>query len=176
MGGKLPLAKLFDNIVTAVRSLIMRVLISAAYAFFAVSSEATTGELVGPGRFCGYAPIIDLVAGEKVTTLSGGIHAGSFRWEGEFGSLIVYGIGWASPPRGTVVRPLAGKRPARFAQHRVEDNYEIAIWNGAHGAAYFRSKTPFTALQLRAIDRVTLFEEGQTPQSCKLRTLFAWPS
>ena len=66
-----------------------------------VSSKANAGELVGPGRFCGYSPIIDLQAGEKVVTLQGGIHGGSFLWEGPFGKLEVHGIGWASPPSWT---------------------------------------------------------------------------
>lgn len=149
------------------------ILVSAVAATL-LSSQARASELIGPGRFCGYAPIIDLVAGEKVTTLEGGIHGGSFRWQGEFGSLEVHGIGWASRPKGSIVRGGSGNRPARFAERRVEDGYEIAIWNGAHGAAYFRSKKPLTNSQQRAIDRVVLFEEGQTPSGCDLRTIFSW--
>src|ERR1700761_8939023 len=64
---------------------------------------ADANDLVGPGRFCGYAPIIDLLPGEKVTTLQGGIHGGSFRWEGAFGSFEVMGIGWASQPEGQML-------------------------------------------------------------------------
>lgn len=136
-------------------------------------ASARAGEIEGPGRFCGYSPIIDLRPGEKVTTLEGGIHGGRFRWDGPFGSLDVYGIGWASRPKGRMIRA-PGTRPARFARRRIEAGHEIAIWNGAHGAAYFRSAAPFTASQLRAIDRVDLFEEGQTPSGCKLRTMFSW--
>jgi len=131
-------------------------------------------ELVGPARFCGYAPIIDLLPGEKVTTLEGGIHGGSFLWEGAFGSLKVHGIGWASPAKGRMLNPPTADRPARFAQRRVNQGYEVAIWNGAHGAAYFISPTRFSAPQLAAIDRVRLFEEGQDPTGCKLRTIFVW--
>jgi len=142
-------------------------------ALFCATSVAAS-ELRGPARFCGYAPIVDLLAGEKVTTLEGGIHAGTFRWEGPFGAIEVYGIGWAAPPEGRVLRAQSGTTPARFAQRRVEGRYEIAIWNGAHGAAYFSSPRPFTARQVDAIDRVRLFEEGQDPPGCKLRTIFVW--
>lgn len=138
----------------------------------AIPAEAS--ELRGPGRFCGYAPIIDLLADEKVTTLEGGIHAGSFRWEGAFGSMEVHGIGWAARPKGRILRVQTDSTPARFAQRRIEGRYTIAIWNGAHGAAYFTSPKPLTARQLTAIDRVRLFEEGQDPPDCKLRTIFVW--
>jgi len=147
--------------------------ISLGFAVFcAIPAEAS--DLRGPARFCGYAPIIDLLAGETVSTLEGGIHGGSFRWEGAFGPMEVRGIGWASRPPGRILRAQTDTRPARFAQRRVEGRYEVAIWNGAHGAAYFMSPTPFTARQLAAIDRVTLFEEGQDPPDCKLRTIFVW--
>ena len=152
----------------------MKIVFPALVAAFLFACEAKAGELAGPGRFCGYAPIIDLVAGERVTTLQGGIHGGSFRWEGDFGSLEVHGIGWASRPHGSIVKAAAGAKPARFAPRRVKEGYEIAIWNGAHGAAYFKSRNPFTAPQLRAIDRVLLFEEGQAPSGCDLRTIFSW--
>lgn len=138
------------------------------------AAPADASELVGPGRFCGYAPIIDLLPGEKVTTLEGGIHGGSFRWEGAFGSFEVMGIGWAAPAKGRMLNPPTADRPARFGQRRVKGGYEVAIWNGAHGAAYFTSPRPFTAAQLAAVDRVRLFEEGQEPSGCKLRTIFVW--
>lgn len=132
------------------------------------------GELAGPARFCGYAPIIDLLPGEKVTTLEGGIHSGSFRWEGAFGSFEVDGIGLAARPKGRMLNPPTADRPARFAQRPTKKGYQVAIWNGANGAAYFTSPTPFRAPQLAAIDRVRLFEEGQEPNGCKLRTIFVW--
>jgi hypothetical protein len=56
----------------------------------------------------------------------------------------------------------------------MKDGYSIAIWNGAQGAAYFESPRPITREQLHAIDRVVLFQEGQTPSGCKLRTVFSW--
>ncbi|MGH7027739.1 hypothetical protein [Brevundimonas sp.] len=136
--------------------------------------SSTVHELEGPARFCGYSPIIDLLPGEKVTTLEGGIHAGSFRWEGAFGSLNVAGIGWASRPPGRIVVAQSGARPARFAQRRVDDRYVVAVWNGANGAAYFSSPSPLTPQQISAIGRVTLFEEGQVPLGCDLRTAFSW--
>ncbi|WP_332803198.1 hypothetical protein [Sphingomonas sp. RT2P30] len=138
------------------------------------AAPAKASELVGPARFCGYAPIIDLLPGEKVTTLDGGIHGGSFRWEGAFGSFEVLGIGWAAPAKGRMLNPPAADRPAMFAQRRVKHGYQVAIWNGAHGTAYFTSPTPFDAPQLAAIRRVRLFEEGQEPSGCKLRTIFVW--
>lgn len=135
---------------------------------------ATAREIVGPARFCGYAPIIDLLPGEKVTTLEGGIHGGSFRWEGAFGSFEVQGIGWASPVKGRMLNPPTADRPAIFKQRRTKTGYEVAIWNGAHGAAYFTSSIPFGAPQLAAIERVRLFEEGEEPTGCTLRTIFVW--
>jgi len=131
-------------------------------------------ELAGPARFCGYAPIIDLLAGEKITTSEGGIHGGSFRWEGPFGSLEVKGIGWASPAKGKMLNPPTADKPARFSQRRVKEGYQVAIWDGAHGTAYFTSPTPFGAPQIAAIERVRLFEEGQEPTGCNLRTVFVW--
>jgi len=139
-----------------------------------VLTLANAAEIVGPGRFCGYSPIIDLIDGEKVTTLEGGIHGGSFRWEGAFGSLDVYGIGWAGRPKGRIVKARSSNNPARFSQKRTKGSYQIAIWNGTNGAAYFTSPEPFTQLQLDAIDRVELFEEGQSPSNFKLRTVFSW--
>ncbi|WP_354289048.1 hypothetical protein [Sphingomonas sp. UYEF23] len=135
---------------------------------------ALATELEGPARFCGYAPIIDLLPGEKVTTLEGGIHSGSFRWEGPFGSFEVQGIGWASPAKGRMLTPPTADKPAIFAQQRVKNGYEVAIWNGAHATAYFVSQSRMRASQMAAIKRVRLFEEGQEPSACKLRTIFVW--
>lgn len=148
---------------------------SMALVFVMLEAEPIkAGELVGPARFCGYAPIIDLLPGEKVTTLEGGIHGGRFRWKGAFGSFEVQGIGWASPVKGRMLNPPTADRPARFAQRRVKNSYQVAIWNGAHGVAYFHSSKPFGKPQLAAIERVRLFEEGQEPSGCALRTVFAW--
>ncbi|MBO9726851.1 MAG: hypothetical protein J7530_20970 [Novosphingobium sp.] len=150
-------------------------MIAAALTLSAfVSTHASASDIVGPGRFCGYSPIIDLLDGEKVTTLEGGIHGGSFRWDGAFGTLEVYGIGWASRPKGRIVKARHFNSPVRFAQKRVAGVYRIAIWNGTHGVAYFTSSEPFTQSQLAAIDRVELFEEGDSPSGCKLRTIFSW--
>jgi hypothetical protein len=134
---------------------------------------ASASELEGPARFCGYSPIIDLLPGEKVTTLEGGIHEGRFRWDGSFGSLDVVGIGWASEPKGQITRPL-GDLPAMFAPRRVHGRYVVAIWNGASGAAYFSSQRRITPAQLDAIGRVKLYNEGERPSGCRLRTVFVW--
>jgi len=142
-------------------------------AMFAVSA-ASAGELSGPGRFCGYSPVIDLLPGERVETLTGGIHGGTFRWTGEFGSLEVSGIGWASTPKGKVALKSNAKGHIRFAQRRVDGKYVVAIWNGAQRAAYFSAPDPITKPQLAAIDRVDLFEEGQEPEGCNLKTIFSW--
>ena len=140
----------------------------------AICTQAAAGDLKGPARFCGYSPVIDLLPGESITTLGGGIHGGNFRWEGPFGSLDVSGIGWASRPRGRIAEARTRTNPARFAQRRVDDRYVVAIWNGAQGAAYFSSASPFTSDQLRAISRVDLFQEGQSPEGCDLRTVFSF--
>jgi hypothetical protein len=153
----------------------MRTLIAAVALGLVVWAPAQAADLVGPARFCGYSPIIDLAPGEKVTTLQGGVHSGDFRWEGPFGSLDVRGIGWGARPRGRIVEARTSTRPARFAQRRDEDGrHVVALWNGGYGAAYFRSTTPLTARQVEAIRRVTLFEEGETPSGCDLRTIFSW--
>jgi hypothetical protein len=151
--------------------LMISALIGVAFSGLA---PAVANKLDGPARFCGYSPIIDLLPGERVTTLQGGIHAGSFRWDGSFGSLVVHGIGWASRPKGRMVNRLSNRHPARFKQRWMEGEYQIAIWNGAQAVAYFRSSAPFTRRQIEAIDRVMLFQEGQDPLGCKLRTIFSW--
>jgi hypothetical protein len=153
----------------------MKALIGAAALAMVFGAQALAADLEGPARFCGYSPIIDLLPGEKVTTLEGGVHAGNFRWEGPFGALDVRGIGWAGRPKGRIVEARTDARPARFAQRRDEDGrHRVALWNGGHGAAYFSSPAPLTARQMEAIRRVTLFEEGQTPPNCALRTVFSW--
>lgn len=152
----------------------MKVKVSLAVAAALLSTPALANELEGPARFCGYSPVIDLLPGEKITTLDGGIHGGRFRWEGPFGSLDVLGVGWASRPPGRVVQAQTTTEPARFAPRRKDGRYVIAIWNGAQGAAYFSSDSRFTRDQMRAIGRVVLFQEGQSPTGCDLRTTFFW--
>ena len=142
--------------------------------FCMVATPAAASVLEGPATFCGYSPIIDLQPGETVTTLQGGIHGGSFRWDGAFGSLVVHGVGWASRPNGRLVVAPSEGNPGRFAQRKREGKYTIAIWNGRQGAAYFESPTRFTEQQRGAIERVRLFQEGEDPSDCDLRTVFAW--
>jgi hypothetical protein len=138
------------------------------------AAPAAGSELNGPARFCGYAPIIDLLPGERVETLGGGVHGGTFRWTGDFGSLEVSGSGWSTKPKGQVAAHRNAKGHIRFAQRRVDGEYVVAIWNRSHGTAHFRSGTPLTNAQLEAVDRVDLFDEGQEPEGCKLRTVFSW--
>lgn len=142
--------------------------------FCMVATPATASEIKGPARFCGYSPIIDLQPGETIQTLQGGIHGGSFRWDGAFGSLIVHGIGWASRPEGRLVVEPSEETPGRFTARKGRGKYAIAIWNGRQGAAYFEASTRFTDLQIAAIERVRLFQEGEEPLDCDLRTVFAW--
>jgi hypothetical protein len=142
---------------------------------FCWAAGARASELKGPGRFCGYSPIIDLVEGERVITLQGGIHGGTFRWEGPFGSLAVSGIGWASRPPGAIVPRPTRRGHARFEQRVGDGGFNVAIWNRKNGAAYFSSPVPLNPAQLAAIDRVDLFDEGQErPANCNLRTIFSW--
>ncbi|MFT4253859.1 MAG: hypothetical protein QM608_15410 [Caulobacter sp.] len=157
----------------------MKTLIGASAAALLLAAlagaQAQAGVLAGPGRFCGYSPIIDLLPGEKITTLEGGIHAGAFRWEGPFGVLHVNGNGLGPEPAGEVVRRRTKTRPARYAQRRDGRGYVIGIWNGDAGAAHFSSDKPLTKAQIAAIDRVRLFQEGdEPPENCGLRTLFSW--
>ena len=135
---------------------------------------AYAADLSGPARFCGYSPIIDLESGETITTMESGIHAGTFRWDGNFGSLKVTGIGWASRPRGRIVVDQTDEKPARFQEFFSEGEFVVAIWNGAQGVAYFTSDRPMTQPQMQAIDRVRLYQEGETPEGCDLRTVFVW--
>ncbi|MGB3740424.1 MAG: hypothetical protein WA948_13870 [Pontixanthobacter sp.] len=139
-----------------------------------VSTSARASELEGPARFCGYSPIIDLKPGEKITTLQGGIHGGSFRWVGDFGSFVVRGIGWASRPEGKLVVQPSDGIPGQFAQQKRDGKFFIAIWNGRQGAAYFESPNRFTDELRAAIGRVRLFQEGEEPLECDLRTTFVW--
>jgi hypothetical protein len=145
----------------------------AAFAL-AIPSAGHASELAGPARFCGYSPIIDLLPGEHVETLTGGMHGGTFRWTGNFGSLTVSGIGWASKPKGAIALERNAKGHVRFAQRKSDGNYVVAIWNRVHGAAYFSSPKPLTPAQLTAIDRVDLFNEGENPEGCELRAIFSW--
>jgi hypothetical protein len=147
----------------------------AGLALLALATPSFAGELCGPGRFCGYAPIVDLLDGESITTLEGGIHGGTFRWDGPFGNLHVWGIGWAGKPVGRVAIESNAKGLARFKMRREKGKYVVAIWNRKHGAAYFKSDHPLTRDQVAAIDRVDLFEEGGLqPEGCRLRTIFVW--
>lgn len=68
----------------------------------------------------------------------------------------------------------SGDKPAIFAPRRVKKGYQVAIWNGAHATAYITSSSPFREAQMAAIKRVRLFEEGQEPSGCTLRTIFVW--
>jgi hypothetical protein len=138
------------------------------------STSLKAADLEGPARFCGYSPVIDLLPGERITLLKGGIHGGTFRWDGAFGSLDVFGIGWARKPNARVAKRGLGSTPTRFAERQVKGRYEIVIWNRSHGAAYFTSAAPFTPEQILAIGRVHLIDEGQTAEGCKLTTRFFW--
>jgi len=150
-----------------------RIVGAAACLALAAAPQAVAGDWKGPGRFCGYSPIIDLVQDEEVTVLTGAIHSGTFRWDGAFGSLKVAGVGLASRPKGRVVAP-TGKGHKRFGQRRDTNGYTVAIWNGETGAAYFTSPRPLTKAQFAAIDRVDLFNEGEEPKGCDFRTVVVW--
>ena len=83
-------------------------------SFLAAQPDGADG-LIGPARFCGYSPIIDLRVGERIVTFSGAMHSGGFRWHGAFGALDVEGIGWASRPRGAMQSRPTSRGHARFA-------------------------------------------------------------
>jgi hypothetical protein len=153
----------------------MKAATSLVLAFAALhwSCAASASELAGPARFCGYSPVIDLLPGERVVTREGGIHGGTFRWDGPFGTLDVAGVGWASRPPG-IVAGGTSTGLIRFRERRAHGQYTIAIWNGRSGAAYFSSRRRLTRQQIAAIDRVDLFQEGEEPQRCNLRTVFSW--
>ena len=147
----------------------------AAVLLFASGNDELLKGLDGPGRFCGYSPIIDLVAGERVQPLQGGIHSGSFRWEGPFGTLDVRGIGWASKPPGEARPGRTSAGQILFGPRRERHGFVVAIWNGRNGSAYFHSPKRFTPAQLSAIQRVSLFDElGPKPENCNLSTIFVW--
>ena len=147
-------------------------MLAAALGFLV--SPLAAKDWIGPGRFCGYSPVIDLLPGEQVIPLEGGIHMGSFRWEGGFGAMKIVGIGWASPPRGFIEAGRTSKGMTLFRQRRMKGEYRVGIWNRSHGVAYFSSPNRFTAKQRAAIDRVDLHDEGDEPQGCKWRTIFSW--
>ncbi|MEN2711761.1 hypothetical protein ACQKOH_01085 [Sphingomonas sp. NPDC092331] len=141
----------------------------------ALAGSGQHGVVDGPGRFCGYGPVIDLRAGERIKLGQGGIHSGRFRWKGAFGSLDVTGIQWGSPPSGEGRKQPTAAGQTLFEAWREGGRHVVAIWNGSHGVAYFRSSRRFTPAQLAAIERVSLFDEaGPAPEGCKLRTVFVW--
>ncbi|PXA98760.1 hypothetical protein DMC47_06870 [Nostoc sp. 3335mG] len=146
----------------------------AAILARAAGAPAAASELRGPGRFCGYSPVIDLVAGERVVTLKGGIHSGSFRWEGPWGRMTVWGSEIGSPDDEKVAVERTAGGTTRYAERREGDRYVITIWNRSSAMARFSSKRRFTAPQLAAIDRVELFDAGQRPEGCNLKTIFVW--
>jgi hypothetical protein len=153
-------------------SFLVKIVLGMAVLF---TQQVSASEINGPGRFCGYSPIIDLVEGEKITTLQGGIHGGSFQWQGEFGQFEIFGIGWASRPKGRLLSKPTKQGHARFAERKDKGSYVVAVWNRQNGAAYFKSALPFTRAQLNAVDRVDLFDEnGPRPENCKLSTVFSW--
>jgi hypothetical protein len=156
--------------------MLMKVSIRLWVAVLALALPSAThaDELEGPARFCGYSPIIDLLPGERVATLGGGIHGGTFRWTGDFGSLEVRASGWSKKPKGRVAVRRNAKGYVRYVQRRIGDDYVVTIWNRSYGMAQFHSTAPLTKAQLQAIDRVDLFDEGQEPEGCKLRTIFSW--
>ena len=135
------------------------------------ATSSAAADLEGPGRYCGYSAIIDLEAGETVTTQSGGMHGGTFVWSGSFGTLQVRNIGWAKRPEGMRVRRLTATGQTRFSARKRDGKYEIAIWNRRYGAAYFQSDERFTESQFAAIDRVHLYDEWGKPEGCRLRTV-----
>jgi hypothetical protein len=146
------------------------VILTAALPLALASMASDKPDLVGPARFCGYSPIIDLLPGERVTAGNGGMHGGSFRWEGEFGALDAYGVGWASRPKGRALGQPTAKGHIRFRERRDDKRYVVAIWNGRHGAAYFKSDRALSDAQLNAIERVSLFDENdQEPAGCDFR-------
>ncbi len=152
----------------------VRALALTTVATVMAGTPAGAGELRGPGRFCGYSPIIDIAAGERIVTLEGGMHGGRFRWTGPWGAMTVDGLGWASRPGGHALPDRTNGGTIRFTERRERSGHVVAIWNGQQGAAYFRSDSRFTPGQLAAIDRVRLFQEGETPSGCDLRTVFSW--
>lgn len=146
-----------------------------AALFLALAGSGQRGGVDGPGRFYGYGPIIELRAGEHIKPRQGGIHSGSFRWKGAFGTLEVQGIQWGGPPEREARKQPTAAGQTLFEAWREGEGYVAAIWNGRNGVAYFRSSTRFTPAQMAAIERVSLFDEnGPEPQGCKLRTVFVW--
>jgi hypothetical protein len=151
-----------------------------AFATFAAALGLSTNDKPqtsweGPGKFCAYAAIIELSDTENITAHMVGIHSARFTWQGSFGELDVRAIGWASEPKGRLAVQKTSLGHMMFAERRVEQGYEVAIWNGDHGAVYFRSPKRFTADQMNVIDQVDLFDEAKPkPEGCKYRMLFAW--
>jgi hypothetical protein len=138
-------------------------------------ASAGAREFEGPGRFCGYSAIVDLLPGEVIETLEGGIHGGTFRWRGAFGTLEVDNIGWARRPRGRAERRQTATGQTLFQERRREGRFVTAIWNRQHGAAYFYSDRRLTPAQREAIERVGLFDELHgDPEACRFRTVFSW--
>jgi hypothetical protein len=154
---------------------VCRVLLAVPVVALLMGASSET-RWTGPGRFCGYSPIIDLAEDESIEPLGGGIHGGRFRWTGAFGALEVGAIGWASKPKGRQLREHTATGQIRFAERRDKGNFVIAIWNGRQAVAYFTSPRRFTTEQLAAIGRVALFQEGEEPEpeTCKYRMFFSW--
>lgn len=143
-------------------------LLLALYALAASPALADEHEptpFTGPGKFCGYATIIQLQDGETISPGEGGIHGGNFVWEGEFGRLEVVEIGWAKP-RGSTMQTRTAAGMLQIAESTERFDFVRTIWNGEYGVATFTSSARLLGHHIDAIGRVTLFNEGERPQDC----------
>ena len=130
----------------------------------------------GPGRFCGYATVIDLRPDEQITARQGGIHSATYVWSGPFGSIAVSEINWASRPT-QVVRKVSSEGGIEIFQLRGGTSKPLyVVSDGGHLVAYltspqFRKNTS----DLDRIRRIGLFDHaGDEAKGCKYRMIFSW--
>ncbi|WCM27836.1 hypothetical protein NDN01_02590 [Sphingomonas sp. QA11] len=131
---------------------------------------------VGPGRFCGYASVIDLQPGEQIIAGEGGVHGASYIWSGPFGAIVVDEINWASRPKH-VVRSISKEGGIEIFQLRGGGSKPLyVVSDGGHLVAYLSSSMfRKNKSDLKYIRRIGLSDHaGDKGTGCKYRMLFSW--
>ncbi len=130
----------------------------------------------GPGRFCGYATVLDLADREQLVLGEGGMHSSHYRWSGPFGAIDVSEINWASPPDGSgrVIVETGSRRTYR--KRLVSGEWKYAVWDKGHLTAYLSSNAfDGSKRDLTLVDRIALVDHaGETAKDCKYRLVFSF--
>jgi hypothetical protein len=145
-------------------------------ALAAAGAAASDKPWTGPGRFCGYATVIDLLPAESIGERELGIHGAQYLWISDRGAVRIQEINWAAEPR-PVARRLGTVNDAELvALGRKSKLGRYALWNGDHLAAYFTSSAVRSDTDALHIARRLMLVDhaGAKGEGCKYRILFSW--